>query len=187
MTNDSKTLGKVVQIDDHRIQDHLGELVRGTVEEMLNGMLDAEADALCGAQRYERSPDRVDTRAGSYERSLHTKAGEVTLKVPKLRRQTFETAIIERYRRRHDEVGCSRWPVDREDETGRAGAVIAVVVGVGVEVGSGVLAQGIAGQPAPGFRRIITPTKINKPGLAVVIAGTEADGIGLSPVAGRSQ
>ena len=69
MANDSKTLGKVVQIDDRRIQDHLGELVRGTVEETLNTMLDAEADALCGAQRYERSPDRVDTRAGSYERS----------------------------------------------------------------------------------------------------------------------
>ena len=50
MTNDSKTLGKVVQIDDRRIQDHLGELVRGTVEETLNTMLDAEADALCGAQ-----------------------------------------------------------------------------------------------------------------------------------------
>ena len=35
--------------------------------------------------------------AGSYERSLHSKAGEVKLKMPKLRRQTFETAIIERY------------------------------------------------------------------------------------------
>jgi len=69
MPKDTKNPGKVVQIDDRRIQDHLGELVRGTVEETLNLMLDAEADALCGAQRYERSPDRVDTRAGSYERS----------------------------------------------------------------------------------------------------------------------
>jgi len=51
MTEDSnKTLGKVVQIDEKRIKDHLGELVRGTVEETLNSMLDAEADALCGAQ-----------------------------------------------------------------------------------------------------------------------------------------
>jgi hypothetical protein len=53
MTEDSKKrLGKVVQIDERRIQDHLGELVRGTVEGTLNGMLDAEADALCGAQRF---------------------------------------------------------------------------------------------------------------------------------------
>lgn len=41
---------------------------------------------------------------GTYERSLETKAGEVTLKVPKLRQQTFETAIIERYRRREASV-----------------------------------------------------------------------------------
>jgi len=102
--SESKTLGKVVQIDDSRIQDHLGELVRGTVEETLNSMLDAEADALCGAQRYERSPDRIDTRAGHYNRKFHTKAGEVDLKVPKLRRQTFETAIIERYKRRETSI-----------------------------------------------------------------------------------
>jgi transposase-like protein len=102
--SESKTLGKVVQIDEARIQDHLGELVRGTVEETLNSMLDAEADALCGAQRYERSPDRIDTRAGHYNRKFHTKAGEVDLKVPKLRRQTFETAIIERYKRRETSI-----------------------------------------------------------------------------------
>ena len=104
MKNDSKTLNKVVQIDEARIQDHLGELVRSSVEETLNAMLDAEADALCGAQRYERSPDRVDTRAGHYERNFHSKAGEVKLKMPKLRAQTFETAIIERYRRREASI-----------------------------------------------------------------------------------
>ena len=79
-------------------------MVRGTVEETLNAMLDAEADQLCGAGRYERSEARQDTRAGSYERTLQTSAGEVSLKVPKLRRQTFETAIIERYRRRESSV-----------------------------------------------------------------------------------
>jgi transposase-like protein len=59
--------------------------------------LDAEADQLCGAGRYERSEARQDTRAGSYERTLQTSAGDVNIKIPKLRRQTFETAIIERY------------------------------------------------------------------------------------------
>ena len=100
MNDDIKELNKVVSIDDKRIKNHLDGLVRNSVEETLNSLLDAEADTLCGAQRYERSADRVDTRAGSYERQLHTKAGEVTLKVPKLRTQTFETAIIERYKRR---------------------------------------------------------------------------------------
>ena len=70
----------------------------------MNAMLDAEADRLCGADRYQRSEARKDTRAGHYERSLHTKAGEVKLKMPKLRQQTFETAIIERYRRRESSV-----------------------------------------------------------------------------------
>lgn len=51
---------------------------------------------MCNAQRCERSPDRIDTRAGSYKRKLHTKAGEIEIKMPKLRQQTFETAIIER-------------------------------------------------------------------------------------------
>jgi len=78
--------------------------VRGTVEETLNALLDAEADQLCNVQRYERSEARRDTRAGHYERGLQTKAGEVRLRVPKLRQQTFETAIIERYRRRESSV-----------------------------------------------------------------------------------
>ena len=106
MADDQKgdQMGQVIQIDEARIRDHLGEMVRGTVEEALNAMLDAEADRLCGAARYERSESRQDTRAGSYDRGLHTKAGEVTLKVPKLRRRTFETAIIERYRRRESSV-----------------------------------------------------------------------------------
>jgi transposase-like protein len=97
-------LNNVIRIDDERIRGHLDRVVRGTVEETLNALLDAEADRLCNAQRYERTEARRDTRAGHYERSLETKAGEVRLKVPKLRRQTFETAIIERYRRREASV-----------------------------------------------------------------------------------
>ncbi len=96
----TKPLSRVIRIDEGEIRGHLDEMVRGTVEETLNSLLDAEADEMCRAQRYERSPDRVDTRAGHYRRKLSTKAGEVELKMPKLRRQTFETAIIDRYRRR---------------------------------------------------------------------------------------
>src|SRR5512133_2821033 len=97
-------VNNVSTIDDERIRSHLERVVRGTVEETLNALLDAEADRLCNAQRYERSAARRDTRAGDYERGLQTKAGEVRLRVPKLRQQTFETAIIERYRRRESSV-----------------------------------------------------------------------------------
>jgi transposase-like protein len=99
-----RSLNQVVQIDDGRIAAHLDEVVRSTVEETLNALLDAEADRLCGAQRYERNEARQDTRAGSYQRQLQTKAGEVSLKVPKLRSLPFETAIIERYKRRESSV-----------------------------------------------------------------------------------
>ena len=42
-------LSQVIQIDEGKIQEHLGEVVRSTVEETLNAMLDAEADRLCRA------------------------------------------------------------------------------------------------------------------------------------------
>src|SRR5882672_4926027 len=106
MEEDSKGTGlsNVIRIDDERVREHLGHIVRGTVEETLNAMLEAEADRLCNAGRYERTAARRDQRSGSYDRKLQTKAGAVTLKVPKLRQQTFETAIIERYRRRESSV-----------------------------------------------------------------------------------
>jgi transposase-like protein len=95
---------EVIKIDEGKVRQHVEEVVRRTVEETLNGLLDAEADELCGAKRYERSPERLDTRAGHYQRQLQTKAGEVSLKVPRLRNLPFETQIIERYHRRESSV-----------------------------------------------------------------------------------
>jgi transposase-like protein len=111
VSKDSKEAGKmevgkpqIIQINEGEVHAHVDRMVKQTVEEMLNGMLDAEADRLCQARRYERSAGRQDTRAGHYKRKLHVKAGEVELKVPKLRHLPFETAIIERYRRREASV-----------------------------------------------------------------------------------
>lgn len=103
MESNQKNL-PVFKIDEQQVQQHLGKMVRQNVEEFINGLLDAEADGLCKAERYERNPERLDTRAGHYKRKLHTTAGEVTLKVPKLRSLPFETQIIERYRRRESSV-----------------------------------------------------------------------------------
>jgi len=99
-----KNLSNIIKIDEGQIQQHLGEMVRSTVEETLNTMLDAEADQLCNARRYEHTEGRTAQRAGHYTRKLHTKAGEVELKVPKLRHAKFETAIIERCKRRESSV-----------------------------------------------------------------------------------
>ena len=109
---DTKTEGKnkevktgwIIRIEQEQLTKHLYKVVRNTVEETLNELLDAEADRLCQARRYERTNERKDTRAGHYNRKLTTKAGEVNLKVPKLRTLPFETAIIERYRRREISV-----------------------------------------------------------------------------------
>ena len=55
-------------------------------------------DGHWGTQRDERSPGRTNTRAGHDARKRETKAGAVTLQVPKLWRPPFETAIIKRDR-----------------------------------------------------------------------------------------
>lgn len=96
--------GQIIRIEQEQLTRHLDKVVRGTVEETLNALLDAEADRLCQASRYERTEKRQDTRAGYYKRNLETKAGPVQLQVPKLRTLTFETAIIERYKRRESSV-----------------------------------------------------------------------------------
>lgn len=96
--------GKLIKVNEEEMRGHLNQLVRQSVEEVLNGLLDAEADTLLGAEKYERSADRQGTRAGHYKRGLHTPAGEVTLKIPKLRELKFETQIIERYRRKEASV-----------------------------------------------------------------------------------
>ena len=102
-SNDTPIQG-AFKIDEAQVRVHVDRVVRESVEQTLNGLLDAEAKQLCGAGKYERTDARKDTRAGSYQRKLHTKAGEVTLKVPRLRSLPFETQIIERYKRRESSV-----------------------------------------------------------------------------------
>lgn len=94
------TSDKIVQLNEQVIKSELKGLDRQSVEEVLNGMLDEEADGLTNARKYERTEGRRDTRAGHYTRKLLTGAGEVEPEVPKLRTLTFESAIIEHYKRR---------------------------------------------------------------------------------------
>ena len=95
---------KIVQLNEGAIKEELKDLVRNSVEETLNGLLDQEAEQLTGAAKYERTERRQGYRSGTYSRKLGTTSGEVTLKVPKLKGVSFETAIIERYRRRESSV-----------------------------------------------------------------------------------
>ncbi|WP_394894446.1 IS256 family transposase [Bifidobacterium longum] len=95
---------QILQVDENMLETKLDRLVSRKVEELLNAMLDAEADEITGAARYERASGRRAYRAGHYERNLTVKAGTMTLRVPKLKGAVFESAVIERYRRREQSV-----------------------------------------------------------------------------------
>lgn len=95
---------KIIQLNEEVVKGELKELVRKSVEETLNELLDKEADELTGAGKYERTAARQGNRSGHYNRKLTTTSGEVRLEVPKLKGVSFETAIIERYRRRESSV-----------------------------------------------------------------------------------
>ena len=94
----------IIQLNQELIHTELKDLVKNSVEETLNAMLDAEADKLVNAERYARDEQRQGYRAGHYDRSFTTTAGEVNLRVPKLKGVAFETAIIKRYRRRESSI-----------------------------------------------------------------------------------
>ena len=95
---------KIVQLNEEIIKGQLKELVRGSVEETLNELLEKEAESLTQAARYEGSEARQGYRSGHYDRNLTTTSGDVTLHMPRLKGVSFETAIIERYRRRESSV-----------------------------------------------------------------------------------
>ena len=96
--------GNIIQLNEDLIKNNLKDLVRNSVEETLNALLDHEADELVRAGKQERTGDRKGYRFGHYERNFGTTSGEVRLRVPKLKGIQFETAIIERYKRRECSV-----------------------------------------------------------------------------------
>ena len=70
----------------------------------MNELLEKEAETLTQAARYARNEARRGYRSGHYNRRITTTSGDVTLHMPRLKRIPFETAIIERYRRRESSV-----------------------------------------------------------------------------------
>ena len=95
---------KIVQLNDEVIKGQSKELVCGSVEKTLNELLEKEAESLTQAARYERSEARQGYRSGHYDRNPTTTSSDVTLHVPRFKGVPFETAIIERYRRRESNV-----------------------------------------------------------------------------------
>jgi putative transposase len=75
------------------------DLVRESVQLVLQELIEAEATERIGAGRYERTPDRVTERNGARDRLLTTKGGDVELRIPKLRKGSFFPSILEPRRR----------------------------------------------------------------------------------------
>jgi putative transposase len=75
------------------------DVIRKGVELVLQALIDAEAIEVVGAERYERAEGRSNWRNGTRDRLLATRAGDVGLKIPKLRRGSFFPSILERRRR----------------------------------------------------------------------------------------
>lgn len=82
----------IVSVDEESLRKDIKNLVRKTVEETLNALLDEGVSELVGAGRYERAAGWEAYRSDHYARKLVTGAGEVELSVPKLGGATFQTA-----------------------------------------------------------------------------------------------
>src|SRR4051794_25687403 len=75
------------------------DFLREIVERTLREILETEMTAHLGAERYERSAGRKGQRNGSKPRTLHTRVGTLTLRVPQDRASTFSTQLFARYQR----------------------------------------------------------------------------------------
>lgn len=94
-------------LDQSALLELLGELkltdvtdrIRSATETLYQELIDAEAAAFIGAAPFERTPDRTTHRNGSRLRTLTTTAGELELRIPKLRQGSFFPSLLERRRR----------------------------------------------------------------------------------------
>ena len=77
----------------------VGDRVRVAAETIYQALIDAELTAVIGAGPYERSEARTGQRNGSRPRTLSTTAGDLELRIPKLRTGSFFPSLLERRRR----------------------------------------------------------------------------------------
>jgi putative transposase len=76
-----------------------GEVVRHALESVFQALIDAEASAVIGAEPHQRTAERVAWRNGYRDRPLTTSAGDLELRIPKLRAGSFFPSLLERRRR----------------------------------------------------------------------------------------
>jgi transposase-like protein len=75
------------------------DLLKATVQDMVQEILEAEMDEALGARKSERTSERVGYRSGYYTRGLVTRVGKLELRVPQDRQGRFSSEVFERYQR----------------------------------------------------------------------------------------
>ena len=75
------------------------DILKSIGSEALQQTLEAEMDEALGAEKSERTPNRVGYRSGYYGRTLITRVGKIELRVPQDRQGRFRTEVFERYQR----------------------------------------------------------------------------------------
>ena len=74
--NEGRPMGQVIKIDEARIRDHLGEMVRGTVEETLNAMLASPSSAKPATRpRFHAAANRPRCRGSMPARQMRALSG----------------------------------------------------------------------------------------------------------------
>ncbi len=82
------------------LSDASPDLMRHLLGTVINSLLSADADAVCGAEYGQPSPDRVNSRNGYRHRDLDTRVGTIDVAIPKLRAGSyFPEWLLERRKR----------------------------------------------------------------------------------------
>jgi transposase-like protein len=76
------------------------DLLKEMLSTFIHALMGAEADAICGADYRQRSPERTNTRNGYRPRDFDTRAGSLDLAIPKLRSGSYFPAWLLEPRRR---------------------------------------------------------------------------------------
>ncbi|GAB6280292.1 MAG: hypothetical protein STSR0007_03540 [Thermovirga sp.] len=82
-TDRTKARPEIIGIDEREVRSRPGNIAKGIVEEALDAFPEAEGDSICRASRHERSPGRLDTCTGHYDRKLYARTVKATSKTPK--------------------------------------------------------------------------------------------------------
>lgn len=91
----SALLGLLGELQNTDVSDR----IRSATEKLYQALIDAEATAFIGAAPFERTLERVTQRNGTRARTLTTTAGQLDLRIPKLRNGSFFPSLLERRRR----------------------------------------------------------------------------------------